>query len=292
MLERLNDLLVRMMDPVLGWILYLPRDVRLFLVALMTALILVYVRKWTTNQPWLKLADADQIRLDALIKDAKKQKDKEAVKRHQQTIAQIKLASLKYEGKPLLWAIIPILFLATWCFGRLGFVPPKDGETVVVKAYFPNTAIGRVGHVVPCQGIRAENGWVQAVDTDRPLEHPTRWQQVNAWLSAKMGMTTPLEGAAVWKLNAAARDVPYDLKMVVGGKVYEFPLLVGAKRYEPTMKVFTDGILQAVEVQLKPLKLFGIVDGMECVALPPWLAAYLLIAVPFAMLFRRWLSVY
>ena len=56
MFNALNDVIVNAMDYVLGWILYLPRDVQLFLVAILTSAILTFSRLFSTDQPWLRQA--------------------------------------------------------------------------------------------------------------------------------------------------------------------------------------------------------------------------------------------
>jgi len=103
MLETINSLLVHAADWVFGWILYLPRDLALFSVAVLTSASLTFVRKWTTDQEWLHRAVADEARQNQLRKEAKKRGDKEAVQRHKDVVTLIKMKSMRFEGKPLLW---------------------------------------------------------------------------------------------------------------------------------------------------------------------------------------------
>ena len=53
MFETLYSIILKISDPLLSWLLYLPRDVALLIVALGTALILTVVRRFTTNQEML-----------------------------------------------------------------------------------------------------------------------------------------------------------------------------------------------------------------------------------------------
>lgn len=292
MLEWLNDFLVRAMDPVLGWLLWLPRDAALIVVALGTSLILTLARKWTTDQDWLKRADRDKKRLNGLMQEARKAGDGEAIARHKQTLAMIHMRGMKYEGPPLLWALLPVALLATWCFARLAYLPPGGGETLTVKACFANSVVGRVAHLVPADGIESPGGWVRVVEPDQPPALHGWWERGNAWVERKLGWAPALEGAAVWTIRAAPRKDPYVLRIAFGGDVCSLPLSVGGKRYEPPRQVPIDGPLRSVEAQLAPTKLFGIVPGIGCIALQPWLLAYLLIAAPAVFLFRRILSIY
>src|SRR5512133_2748849 len=134
---QINTFITHMMDYVLGWILLLPRDLRLFMVAVMTSGLLTVVRLFCTDQNWLKRAFNDTKRLGQLLKQAKREKDKDAKVRYNATLNLIKLKSMKFEGKPLLWALVPVALLATWCFDRLAFIPPQPGQTVEVKMYVP-----------------------------------------------------------------------------------------------------------------------------------------------------------
>ena len=100
MLNALTTLCMSITDFLFGWMLYLPRDLTLFLVGTGTALILTVVRLFTTNQEHLKRCDSDKTRLAVLIKEAKKKKDKEALARYRATKQQIEMKVFQAEGKP------------------------------------------------------------------------------------------------------------------------------------------------------------------------------------------------
>ena len=75
MLDRLSDFIVRLMDVPLGWLLRLPTDAQLFIVAIGSALILAVVRKFTSNQDLLRRCRADEARQKALLREAKARKN-------------------------------------------------------------------------------------------------------------------------------------------------------------------------------------------------------------------------
>lgn len=293
MIEMLNDWVVWATDYIFGWVLYLPRDLALFSVAALTSFVMVVVRKWSADQGWLKRADDDAIRLNQLTAIAKKEKDTESVKRYQQTLGLIKMRSMKQEGPPLLWALLPIVLLATWCFSRIAFMPPKAGEWVTVTAHTGTAAIGNIAHLVPAQGVKVKDGWIRPVQDEKVAPAANWWERGDEWLQQKMGTAVKPEGAAVWTVSAPANDKPYDLQFVYDGHVYKAPLLVGQKRYESQLVTYgADCGIQAIEFGLTPLKLFGFLPGISAFALAPWLLGYLVIVVPLALLIKKVLHIY
>ena len=163
MLDWLNNAVLTITDPLLGWLLALDRSVALFIVAGASAAILTLVRLVTTNQDLLRRCNRDRKQLKRLIKEAKARKDKDALQRHKATMVLIAGKKIKSEGLPLLAALVPILLLATWCFSRLGYHPLRADEPIQLSAYFPVSSVGKMMHVVPVSGLRAEDGWVQEV---------------------------------------------------------------------------------------------------------------------------------
>jgi hypothetical protein len=293
MIESVNAWVLRATDVALGWMLCLPSDAVLCLVALMTSLTLVLARKWTTDQEWLKRARDDHARLAALIRMARREKDAEALRRHRQTAAQIRMRGMRYEGRPLLWALAPILLLATWCFGRLEFLPPGAGEALTLRAVFGPAAVGRVAHLVPDEGVHAEDGgWVRVVEPARQPEARGGWERANAWVRRKTGERPGPGGTASWRIRIDAGPAARTLRVAYGGQVYELPVRVGGTRYAPPLRAFPDRGMTSLGVELRQLRLFGIVPGVPCLGIPPWLAVYLLLAIPCAALLRRALRVY
>ena len=118
--------IARVLDVPLGWLLALPRDLAIALVAVGTSLVLTLVRKWTTNQDRLRRAGADVRRLRALLREAKWEKDRGAVRRLRTTLAMVRTIRFRAEGLPLLVSIVPIALLAFWAVQRLDYL--RDPE--------------------------------------------------------------------------------------------------------------------------------------------------------------------
>jgi uncharacterized membrane protein (DUF106 family) len=263
MLERINDFCLWLMDPLLGWLLDLPSDLALLVLALLTALTLTLVRPLTTNQALLRSAGEDDRTLKGLLREARRRGDKEAVRRHKTTRAMIAMLKFKAEGWPLLLSLAPVALLATWAISRLEFHPPRAGEQIELVLYAPITAIDDVVHLVPVDGVKTSGGWVKqvtVVDEEPPY------------------------GEAKWTLAAEARPEPYLLTIRLKDRSLEHPLLVGQRIYAPALKDHGNRLI--TELKMRPVKLFNILPGWGYF-LPAWLVGYLLISIPLVFLIRR-----
>lgn len=284
MLDWINNATVALADPLLGWLLRLPADLALVIVAVGTGAIITFSRRFTTNQDLLWRCDQDKKRLKELLRAAKRERDKEAVARYCATRNMIAVMTMKEEGWPLLAAIVPIAVLGTWCFQRLAFVPPRAGETVTVRACFPVSAVGELAHIVPQEGLRevsqeGSNGsgqWIQeiAADVARPGE-------------------IAADGIATWQIQAEARPLPYALQIRWKTATVSKQLLVGQPVYSPDVEFYgNDQPIASVQIGMRPVKFLGLVPGFDRLLMPPWLVAYFLIAVPSVSLLKRVTGIY
>jgi len=268
MMDALNSFALWITDPLLGWLLYLPRGLVLLIVAVATALILMLVRPFTTNQERLNRCKQDRNRLKELIREAKRTKDKDALARYRTTAGQIGLRTMKAEGKPLLVVIVPIALLAMWAFANIAYEPLKGDEPITVKAYFTVPKIGKLVHMVPQDGIEAEGGWVQPIGPD---------------VDAK-GVTT--NGVAQWTLRVRKRAEPYTLRIRALGGLHEKELIVDGRRYAPPIRAYEDGQIEVSEVVMDEYKLLGFVPGIPWIGLQPWIVGYLAIVLPLSFILK------
>jgi hypothetical protein len=174
---------------------------------------------------------------------------------------------------------VPIAVLGTWCFQRLAFVPPRAGEAVLLRAYFPVSAVGELAHVVPQEGLRevsredspGSGRWIQEITSDTP---------------GPDGIAA--NGIATWKIQAEARPQPYTLAIRCKTTTVEKALLVGQPFYSPDVESYGgDQAVISAQIEMKPVKLLGLVPGIDCLLMPPWLVAYFLIAIPAVSLIKR-----
>jgi uncharacterized membrane protein (DUF106 family) len=269
--SRLNELILQMMNAALGWMLAWPRSLTLIALSVLTAAILVVIRRFTTDQDLLERCVRDKRRLKVLSRLARRSKDNEALGRYRTTASMIAMVKARSEVKPLLVSLLPIALLAIWACQRVAYVPPRAGQDVAVTMYLPVSAEGRLMHLVPMDGVECGAGWVQQ--------------------ASLIQQGAPSHCQAKWTLRAASCDQPYDLTFRYAGATYHKPLRVGQAIYEPPVQAYSDAKVLAIETRLEECKLFGIVSGIRWLAVPPWLAAYSLVSIPAMLLLKRVLRV-
>ena len=70
-------------------------------------------------------------------------------------------------------------------------------------------------------------------------------------------------------------------------------LLVGQPVYSPDVEFYgLDQPIMSAQIEMKPVKFLGLVPGIDCLLMPPWLVAYFLIAIPSVSLIKRVARVY
>ncbi len=262
--QTINDGLLHALDWLFGWVLLLPRDLGLLAVAALTSVFLVGVRRWTTDQQWLTRARADQRVLKKLQREAKQRRDRQALTRHRTLNKQIGLMKLTTEGKPLLWAIIPVAVLAFWCYARLPFIPPVLHEHVEVRLNHPASATGQLVHLMPSENISTDS-WIK----------PLRIEPTNERVSV-----------VTWKV-LPAQTGSFDLVMASPRGRFTHTLFVGSSGSEASIEHATsEGMIQT-ELSLKPRRLFGFVPGIPALGLPAWLVGYLVLTVALIPVTRK-----
>jgi type II secretory pathway pseudopilin PulG len=263
--------LVRLADVPLGWLLALPRDVAIGLLALGTSLLLTLVRKWTTHQDRLRRARQDLRRLRQLLRQATRAKDADAVRRTRATLGVVRGVRLKAEVFPLLVSLLPLLVLALWAVERLDYFPPRVGEDVTLVAYYPLRSVDKLTHLVPPEAVELRSRAVQLVAVD---PHG----QAN--------------GVATWTLRAAERADSLELVVCHQGQTVRHPLRVGTRTYAQPVAGHPGGPVLATEVVLERARFLGLVPGIRAIGFPPWLVAYLLLVLPLVPVLRRVLRVH
>ncbi|NQT88353.1 hypothetical protein HQ560_16420, partial [bacterium] len=158
--------IARMLDAPFGWVLEAPRDVAIALLAVATSLLLTLVRKWTTNQDRLRRAASDLRTLKGLRREAKRAKDRDAVRRLGATAGMVRGVRLRAEGMPLLVSILPIALLAIWAVQRLDYEPLRAGEEAVIRAYYPLGSVDSLTHLIAPEGVALAEGAVRQVVVD------------------------------------------------------------------------------------------------------------------------------
>lgn len=262
----LSTFIARSLDVPFGWLLDLPRDLTLLLLACGTSLVISLVRKFVTNQDQLRRSAADLKRLAALTKEHKRRGDRTAVARTQSTAATIKLLRFRADMVVLVVSLLPVAALAIWAVERLEFLPPRVGDEVTLRAWFPHSSLDRLAHLVPAPGIELRSGPIQVIREDER------------------------DAVATWTL-VAPRPATVDLVVRHQGASVVHPVRIGSRRYEPPVKQFDGGRVLATAVDLRPVRLFGVVPGIPALGFAPWLVGYLLLTIALLPIVRRVTSV-
>ncbi|MBN1675877.1 MAG: hypothetical protein JXR37_32840 [Kiritimatiellae bacterium] len=259
------NVLARMMDAVLGWVLLLPRDLGLLVVAALTAALIVGLRRWTTDQSRLARFRADRRRLRMLLREARRRQDRDATRRCRVLLGRLGGRMLAAEFRPLLASVIPVALLAGWCFERLPFLPVVAGRPLEVRLYHPVTASGSFVHLVPADGLDASDGWIRpfAPDPAAPSAAVATWQ-----------LTPEHDGLVELVFRARGRRLVHELPVGRRGPVR------AVIRHEGPAPC-------ASQLVLTPRRLLGVVPGIPVLGIPPWLTGYLLLACGLVMAGKR-----
>lgn len=287
MLDLWNTVSLAVFDTLLGWMLVLPSDLALVVLALLTAGLMVLIRPWTTNQDMLARVARDNLRLKELKRAAKKQLDREAPLRYRATSNVLSMRKLAAEGKPLALVIVPVAMLATWAMSRLEFHPPAENETVELVAYL--STVGEVIHIVPQPpDLESTNGWVQQVEI-QPNE-PSAWDKLLVRLHLTEERTPEPDAVARWKLKGKARAEPYKLLLRFRDSTSERELIIGQTIYAPVVEVDDKDPGITTHTMLRPVRFLGIPGlGEWC---PGWLVGYIIIVVPLVFFLKWVLNIY
>jgi hypothetical protein len=260
-------------DFCLGWLLVLPRDVAIVAVALLTSLALTLARKGCTNQELLGRCAADLRRLKQLVREAKARRDKPAVQRMKGTLSLIKLKQLGAEGRVLLVALLPLVVLATWGMARLEYLPPVPGQELMLRAYYPLSSVDKLTHLVPREGLELKQG-SSAVQQVRPDDDGGA------------------NGVAEWVLVAREPRPTTNLTIRHQDRTVSHALRVDGRAYEPPLQTHGEDAILATEIELTPSRFLGVVPGVPAMGLPPWVVAYLLLALALVYPLRKLLRVW
>ncbi len=270
--EQFYDRLVMVLDIPLGWMLYCGRDLPLVLLAAGTAFAMLLLRKRVSDQEFLGRCAGDRDTLRRRIREAKKAGDKELLQKLRAAAARVSLKMMRREGRPLLVSLLPIMLLAAWAYARLGHYPPQSSVPIAVSADFDPVLAGTVVYMLPEAGVTATGGWVQIAE--------------NVELAGGEAVAR-----AEWLLVFAGRKEPYLLTVRGGGESADLSVILDRRTYRVPER-FYPGVITAVRIHLAERRFLGILPGIEKLMIPPWMLAYLLLAVPFYLLFKKILRVH
>ncbi len=262
-----NDVCAVVGDATLSWLLCLPRDATLLLLAALTATFLLLLRRFVSNQPALRCAARDNRRLRRLIRRARRRGDRESVQRYRRTRAGVARIRLAAEIRPALLGLLPLSMIVTWAAAQLPYYPPASGSWIQLTAYTSVTEEGHVVHLVPHPSIQTREGWLRAVG-----------------LGERDGRR---RGLVTWEVSCAPPPTEVQLQIRLGAETICHQLRVGHLTYTPPIQVHESD--RVTHVQLASYRPFGWVPDTRW--LPAWAVAYLVLTAAFFFLAKLALRV-
>jgi uncharacterized membrane protein (DUF106 family) len=268
-LTDLTDWLVKPVDYLLGWLLFLPRDLSLLLFAAGTALFMTLVRRFVTNQSLLKDCATDLQTLRVQIREAKQTSDKQGVARKRATVGLIKGMQLAADFRVLAVVLVPVAILAVWASERFDYLPLRVTDEIVVRAHFPVSSNHQLTHLVPIDGLLLQTSSIQVVEPQGKL---------------------PPQGTAEWKLKAEAPG-EYDISIRHRGETVVHRVNVGGTTYWAPVREYSGERFLKTDVAHRQYLPLGRSLGSDWIKLPPWMLGYLLLTLLLTPAWKRLLRV-
>ena len=269
-MTQFSDWMVRLLDGPLDWLLLLPRDATLLVFSVLTALLMTLVRHWITNQDLLRRCSDDLRQLKRLNREAKQAGDNPRRLRLRNTVALIKQMQLVEDMKVLAVVLVPVAALAMWAVERLDYLPPRVGEALVVRAYFPISSVDEVTHLVPIDGVELQSSPIQIIQPDQQL---------------------PPAGLAEWTLRPTSANDELTLTIRHHGESAKQRVSIGRRTYLPPQQLHQNVRLSRTEVLLRRYCPLGMDLKTDTIGLPPWMIGYLALTLLCVPGLKRWLRV-
>ncbi|MBM3971978.1 MAG: hypothetical protein FJ302_19275 [Planctomycetes bacterium] len=269
-MEQLNQTILHGLDLPLGWLLLLPRDVSVFVFSLLTALLMTAVRRWFTDQHLLHRCANDLRQLRQLDRRAKQIADKPQRQRLRRTVAMIKQMQLPEDMKLLAVVIVPVAVLAIWGAERLDYRPPRVGEELIVRAYFPISSVGGVTHLIPVNGVEFVSSPIRIIQSDQQ---------------------SPKAGMAEWSVRTTSATDELRLTIRHRNESVVHRVAVGRTTYLPPQMLHANERLTATEVLLKRYRPLNLNLTTESFGLPPWMFGYLVLTLLLVPSLKRMLRI-
>lgn len=148
-------------DALLGWMLLLPRDLAVILLATATVVLITIVRWRMIDRDFMRLIRDDRRDLRRLIRMARVAGDAADLARYKRIRTKVAQLQLRQELPVMLLVALPLAGLLTWAAHRLHFERPPEQGPLHLVVWLPASSIGDLVHLVPQEGIIAEDGWIR-----------------------------------------------------------------------------------------------------------------------------------
>ncbi len=163
MIEDWKTLCGQLGDAAFGWLLWSQRDFAVVVVSVILALAMLAVRRVLTNQIRIRQIEADERRIRELIHDARTGCERGNLARYCLIRRYVAGQRARTELASSCALLIILSVVLQWGQLRLNNLPVPTGVPVRFVARFPLSAVGEVVHLVPQDGMTAEDGWIRVV---------------------------------------------------------------------------------------------------------------------------------
>lgn len=258
-------------DWLLGWTLYLPRDLTLLLVVILTVGIVLFIRRHCTAQDRLARVKRDLVQLRRLRGTARAAGDRQSIQRLDTIATQLKLLTMRADLVVLAWALVPLGLLAWWASARLPYYSPKSGEELTITASYSASSVDRLTYLLPHEGYELLTPAIQRVT---------------------MGEEAGTVARVTWKVRVTATE-PCEVPLVIQHLEdrVEHPLKLSSVQYRDPYQTHRGSGVLSTEVSLRAYRFLGVVPGIHAWGIDPWMMSYLALTLVLMPMARRLLRI-
>lgn len=135
------------LNPLLGWLLYLPREWTITILSILITLITTLIYKKVTDQELMKTIKED---IKAIQKQMKEFKDDTAkVMELQKKMMEKSMIQMKQSFKPMFVTMLPILILFGWLWAHAAYEPIAPNEDFLTTIALKKGVTGDVTLIAP-----------------------------------------------------------------------------------------------------------------------------------------------
>ena len=165
---------LRVADFTFGWTLSLPRDASVILIGALLGLLLFIVRRLSINPGYFLQIQADEHRLQELIRAARLENALERLARFRSTLGRVRVRKARAEFASVCVSLLVLLTIMEWGHKRLEYLPLKVGEFFQFRVRLPASAVAEVIHVVPQVQLTSNDGWIRLAVRDGKTRPATK----------------------------------------------------------------------------------------------------------------------
>lgn len=258
----------------LGWTDSLPADAAFLIVCLLSVASMLVTKSLFSDASIARGVHADLRRLRQLLRQARRQGDRPAVRRHRRNRVRVLLVRIQNEFKAIGVSLLLVSVLVVWSQRHLQHRSIAPGQPFRVVLQLPASFDAQLVHLVPQEGVKAEDGYVRQLRASPDARRES--------LPIRTAKPLP-EAIAEWQLAAEAGD--HELLFRTPQSSCRHRVVVGTRPTADSIRTEQPGVV--IETKFLPYQPWKVVPGVPVLDCPPWLSGYLLIVIPLYLLGSR-----